>query len=345
MDAIRLRIEESESRFHARAARAAASRGRRREEPPDPVRTAFQRDRDRILHCKAFRRLKHKTQVFLAPRGDHYRTRITHTLEVMQIARTLARALNLNEDLAEATALGHDLGHTPFGHAGEAFLDRAMGGGFRHYEQSVRVVEVLENDGTGLNLTFEVRDGIARHSKGEQGQIFRKDPGKRAATLEGDLVRVADFVAYCSSDIDDAIRAGLIRADEIPAPVRELLGDNYSGRLHAILQDVIAATLANGLSEVAGSAGMEAALNDLREFLFKRVYFHPEVRREFEKAEGLITRIWEAVTGEPERFLDPRDLARYGLKQAAVDHIAGMTDTYAIDLYERLAIPQRWGVM
>lgn len=345
MDPIRQRIEASESRFHARAARAALSKGREREESPDEIRTAFQRDRDRVLHCKAFRRLKQKTQVFLAPKGDHYRTRITHTLEVMQIARTITRALNLNEDLAEAIALAHDLGHTPFGHAGEAFLDKAMGGGFRHYQQSVRVVEVLENDGAGLNLTVEVRDGIAKHSKGEKGQIFHKEAGKRALTLEGDVVRVADFIAYCSSDIDDAIRAGLIHAEEIPAEIRATLGDSYAGRLRAILHDVITASLGNGLAEITGSGEMEATLNALREFLFKRVYYHPDVRREFSKAEGLIMRVWDAVIAEPEKFLEARELERHGAKQAAVDFIAGMTDTYAINLYQSLAIPQSWGVM
>lgn len=342
---IRERLEADEARFHPRAARAALSRGRERAEAPDEIRTAFQRDRDRVLHCKAFRRLKRKTQVFLAPKGDHYRTRMTHTLEVMQIARTLARGLNLNEDLAEAIALGHDLGHTPFGHAGEAFLDKAMGGGFRHYQQSVRVVEVLEHDGAGLNLTFEVRDGIARHSKGEKGQIFRKEADKRAATLEGDLVRVADFVAYCSSDIDDAIRAGLITARELPTEVREVLGDSYSGRLRAILLDVIAATSENGLAEVTGSAQLEATLNNLREFLFKRVYFHPDVRREFNKAERVITTIWEAVTKEPEQYLEVRDIERHGLTTAAADYISGMTDTFAIDLCEKLLIPRAWSVV
>ncbi len=345
MQSIRERIEAAETRFHARAARAALSRGRARAEPPDEIRTAFQRDRDRVLHCKAFRRLKHKTQVFLAPKGDHYRTRITHTLEVMQLSRTLARALNLNEDLAEAIALGHDLGHTPFGHAGEAFLDKAMGGGFRHYQQSVRVVEVLENGGLGLNLTEEVRDGIAKHSKGEKGQIFRKDPAKRAITLEGDVVRVSDFIAYCSSDIDDAIRAGLITAAEIPPEIRAVLGDEYSGRLRVILLDVIDSTLENGLAEIAGSARMEATLEHLRKFLFERVYYHDAVRGEFTKAEGVITRIWESVNGAPEKFLDPADVEKYGLNQAAVDFISGMTDVYAIDLYQQLVVPQRWSVM
>jgi dGTPase len=345
MESIRERIEAAEARFHARAARAALSRGRARPEPQDEIRTAFQRDRDRVLHCKAFRRLKHKTQVFLAPKGDHYRTRITHTLEVMQLSRTLARALNLNEDLAEAIALGHDLGHTPFGHAGEAFLDKAMGGGFRHYQQSVRVVEVLENGGHGLNLTEEVRDGIAKHSKGEKGQIFRKDPSKRALTLEGDVVRVSDFIAYCSSDIDDAIRAGLITAAEIPPEIRAVLGDDYSGRLRNILLDVIHSTLDNGLTEIAGSARMESTLEHLRKFLFERVYYHPGVRGEFTKAEGVITRIWESVNGDPGKFLDPADVEKYGLNQAAVDFISGMTDVYAIDLYQQLVVPQRWSVM
>ena len=209
-----------------RAARSAETRGRDREEPEDDLRPSYQRDRDRIIHCKAFRRLKHKTQVFLAPEGDHYRTRLTHVLEVTQIARTIAKSLRLNEVLTEAIGLGHDLGHSAFGHAGEAALNKLVNGGFDHYRQSVRVVEVLENDGRGLNLTIEVRDGILKHSKGEKGELLRTRPKSRALTLEGDIVRISDIIAYVNHDIDDGIRAGILTEDDIPKTIRKTLGND-----------------------------------------------------------------------------------------------------------------------
>src|SRR5947207_11498645 len=232
MTTIRQQLEARERETLApQAAKSAESRGRLRPEPEDDVRPAFQRDRDRIIHCKAFRRLKHKTQVFFAPTGDHYRTRLTHTLEVSQIARSIAKVLRLNEELTEAIALGHDLGHTPFGHAGERVLQQLVPGGFEHYEQSLRIVDVLENDGHGLNLTWEVRDGIARHSKGKHGVPVGADPAHRASTIEGQIARVADIIAYVNHDVDDAVRAGLLRHEDLPRDLTDLLGDTSSQRI------------------------------------------------------------------------------------------------------------------
>src|ERR671924_223972 len=228
---IREQLEQRERDVLApQAAKSADTKGRLRPETEDPIRPAFQRDRDRVIHCKAFRRLKHKTQVFFAPTGDHYRTRLTHTLEVSQIARSIAKVLRLNEELTEAIALGHDLGHTPFGHAGERVLQTLVPGGFEHYEQSLRIVDVLENDGQGLNLTWEVRDGIARHSKGRDGAPVGLDPSKRAATLEGQIIRVADIIAYVNHDIDDAVRAGLLTVEDLPAAPSDVLGRSSSAR-------------------------------------------------------------------------------------------------------------------
>jgi dGTPase len=238
--------EDLESREYeilaAQAAKSRDTRGRLRPEPEDPIRPAFQRDRDRIIHCKAFRRLKHKTQVFFAPTGDHYRTRLTHTLEVSQIARSIAKVLRLNEELTEAIALGHDLGHTPFGHAGERVLQSLVPGGFEHYEQSLRIVDVLEHNGEGLNLTWEVRDGIARHSKGKHGVPVGADPAHRASTIEGQIARVADIIAYVNHDIDDAIRAGLIKAEDLPRERIELLGKTSSERIGRMVTDVVMQT-------------------------------------------------------------------------------------------------------
>ena len=245
---IREQLEQREREILAsQAALSAATRGRLRAEPEDPIRPAFQRDRDRIVHCKAFRRLKHKTQVFFAPMGDHYRTRLTHTLEVSQIARTIAKVLRLQEELTEAIALGHDLGHTPFGHAGERVLNDLAPGGFNHYEQSLRIVDVLENDGRGLNLTWEVRDGIAKHSKGKGGAPVGAAPDQRAATLEGQIARVADLVAYVNHDIDDAARAGLLTEADLPRSAIAVLGRSSSARIGTMVADVVHATLADRL--------------------------------------------------------------------------------------------------
>src|SRR5499433_3413883 len=254
------------------AAKSAESRGRLRPEAEDDVRPAFQRDRDRIIHCKAFRRLKHKTQVFFAPAGDHYRTRLTHTLEVSQIARTVAKVLRLHEELTEAIALGHDLGHTPFGHAGERVIDRLMPGGFNHYEQSLRIVDVLENNGRGLNLTWEVRDGIAKHSKGKSGAPVGMPADRRASTIEGQIMRVADLIAYVNHDIDDATRAGLLTPSELPAEPIAVLGSTSSARIAALVRDVVTETLAADLSEIRMSEAVLQAVLDMRSFLFEAVY-------------------------------------------------------------------------
>jgi dGTPase len=278
-----------------RAARSAETRGRDREEEEDDLRPAYQRDRDRIIHCKSFRRLKHKTQVFLAPEGDHYRTRLTHVLEVTQIARTIAKSLRLNEVLTEAIGLGHDLGHSAFGHAGEAALNKLVKGGFDHYRQSVRVVETLENDSRGLNLTVEVRDGILKHSKGEKGELLRSRPKSRALTLEGDIVRISDIIAYVNHDIDDGIRAGIITGDDIPKDIRDTL---------------------------------------------ENMYFTPTVRNEFVKAQRILTALFEYVVAHPDEFF-PKDSGE-PVERLAIDFIAGMTDRYALKLYERLFMPRPW---
>src|SRR5689334_9485192 len=270
---IREALEQRERETLApQAAKSADSRGRLRPEPEDDVRPAFQHDRDRIIHSKAFRRLKHKTQVFFAPAGDHYRTRLTHSLEVSQIARTIAKVLRLHEELTEAIALGHDLGHTPFGHAGERVLDSLMPGGFRHYEQSLRVVDVLENDGQGLNLSFEVRDGIGRHSKGKDGSPVGVDPARRAATLEGQIMRVADLIAYVNHDIDDAVRAGVLNEGELPREPVKVLGSSSSARIAAMVKDVVKETLDGGLTEIRMSEGVLDATLAMRSFLFDAVY-------------------------------------------------------------------------
>jgi dGTPase len=324
------------------AARSGDSRGRVRAEVEDPVRPAFHRDRDRIIHTKAFRRLKHKTQVFFSPQGDHYRTRLTHTLEVSQIARTMAKVLRLNEDLTEAIALGHDLGHTPFGHAGERVLSRLVPGGFEHYEQSLRIVDVLERDRTGLNLTWEVRDGIARHSKGKNGLPVGSPPDQRASTIEGQLARVADIVAYVNHDIDDAVRAGIIRDEALPPQAVALLGRTPSERIGTLVTDVVTQTLAGGLGEVRMTPEVLQAILDLRAFMFEAVYENPTATAEFAKADGILGGLWDRVRQHPDRFLDLRTVEEEGLDQAAQDFLAGMTDRYAVNLFERLFIPKPW---
>jgi dGTPase len=324
----------------SRAARSAETRGRDREEPEDDIRPSYQRDRDRIVHCKAFRRLKHKTQVFLAPEGDHYRTRLTHVLEVTQIGRTIAKSLRLNEVLTEAIGLGHDLGHSAFGHAGEAALNKLVHGGFDHYRQSVRVVEVLENDGRGLNLTIEVRDGILKHSKGEKGELLRKRPKSRALTLEGDIVRISDIIAYVNHDIDDGVRAGLLREDDIPADIRKTLGTNAAQRIDRMVRDVIDATLANDYEAIGMSAEVLEALEGLRTYMFEHMYLIPEVRGEFEKAQKILTALFEYVVAHPEEYLDVS--SGEPVERLAIDFIAGMTDRYAMNLYAKLFLPKPW---
>jgi dGTPase len=344
MTNIRQQMEDRERAILAQqAAKSGDSRGRLREEPPDPIRPAFQRDRDRVIHCKAFRRLKHKTQVFFAPTGDHYRTRLTHTLEVSQIARSIAKVLQLNEDLTEAIALGHDLGHTPFGHAGERVLNDLIPGGFNHYEQSLRIVDVLENDRAGLNLTWEVRDGIARHSKGKSGMPVGAAPEHRASTIEGQIARVADIIAYVNHDIDDAVRAGLLREEDLPRAHVTVLGANGPERIGRMVTDVVVQSLDGGLSEIRMSEPILEATVGLRSFLFEAVYENELATSEFRKAGGILGGLWEKVRESPNEFLDPRTIEEEGLDAAARDFLAGMTDRYTISLYEQLFIPKSWG--
>jgi dGTPase len=326
------------------ATRSDRSKGRLRPEAEDPVRPAFQRDRDRIVHCKAFRRLKHKTQVFFAPTGDHYRTRLTHTLEVSQIARTIAKVLRLHEELTEAIALGHDLGHTPFGHAGERVIDTLMPGGFNHYDQSLRIIDLLENDGRGLNLTWEVRDGIAKHSKGKSGAPIGMSTERRAATLEGQIMRVADLIAYVNHDIDDATRAGLLRAQDLPTGSVAVLGSSASARIGSLVTDVVTATLEGGMTEIRMSEPILAAVVELRSFLFDTVYENSVATVEFRKASDILSGLWEKIRERPEEFLDRRTLDQEGLDAAVRDFVAGMTDRYAVRLFEQLFIPKPWAI-
>jgi dGTPase len=344
--------EQEEQRLSPLAARASQSRGRERPEPESELRTVFQRDRDRIIHSKSFRRLKHKTQVFIAPLGDHYRTRLTHTLEVSQIARTMARALRLNEDLVEAITLAHDVGHTPFGHSGEHALDRLLPSGFRHNLQSLRVVEVLEKDGAGLNLSHEVRDGIRGHSKPREGLL---DPThwQVAGTLEGQLVKLADGIAYINHDIDDAERARLLRPEDLPRAAIEVVGTRHAQRINTMVMDVVAHNwwIGDGSAPPAGRAptiGMSPrvlhAANTLRDFMFENVYHHALNERERVKAERLITSLFEHFTRYPEQL--PAEFRESGrddsVEQMATDYIAGMTDRFAIRCFLDLNAPSEW---
>jgi len=342
---IREQLEQREREILApQAAKSADSRGRLRPEREDDVRPAFQRDRDRVIHSKAFRRLKHKTQVFFAPAGDHYRTRLTHTLEVSQIARTIAKVLRLHEELTEAIALGHDLGHTPFGHAGEKIIDTLIPGGFNHYEQSLRIVDVLENDGRGLNLTWEVRDGIAKHSKGKSGAPVGMAAALRASTIEGQIMRVADLIAYVNHDIDDAIRAGLMNEGDVPRDLVEALGATSSARIGTMVRDVVTQTLDGGLNEIRMSDPVLDSVLRLRSFLFDAVYENRIATAEFRKASDILSGLWEKVRERPDEFLDRRTIEKEGLDVAVRDFIAGMTDRYAIRLFEQLFIPKPWAI-
>jgi dGTPase len=342
----------------AHAVRSARSRGRERPEPRDFIRTEFQRDRDRILHSKAFRRLMHKTQVFLAPEGDHYRTRLTHTLEVAQIARTIARAICAHEDLTEAIVLGHDLGHPPFGHAGEQALDRLMAGdgGFRHDLQSLRIVELLERrrtrEGTyedGLNLTWEVRDGIGGHSKGPRDldalpAAGDQLPESMPATLEGQIARVADRVAYVHHDTDDAIRAGLIDERDVPAAVREALGETRGAWVDTTVRDIVARSAGRARLEMGDD--VRVALNRLKDFLFEAVYNGSAAKAETGKAQRLLADLFAYFVEHPQEMSDEfRGLAERGqatAQRAACDFLAGMTDRFAIRMQERLFVPKAW---
>jgi dGTPase len=339
---IREEIEEREREYLSPyACLSAESKGRIRPEEECTIRSAFQRDRNRIVYCKAYRRLKHKTQVFLSPSGDHYRTRLTHTLEMVEISRTMARALRLNEDLVGAIAHGHDLGHTPFGHAGETVLNELMPGGFTHYRQSLRVVDVLENDGLGLNLTYEVRDGIAKHSKG-YGEVIPTNNRDMPVTAEGCVIRWADIIAYLSHDLDDAIRSGVIREEDIPDECVAVLGRSHSQRILSMVQGVLAATrpadgrLVFGVSDTVGGA-----MQQLREFLFHKVYRSPRVHNEFIKATKTLRELF-AYCLEHRDFLE-REMGSFAASSSAerraCDFIASMTDRYAQNMYQRLFLP------
>ena len=318
------------------------TKGRAVQEEPCAIRTPFQRDRNRIVYSKAFRRLKYKTQVFLAPTGDHYRTRLTHTLEVSEIARTLGRALFLNEDLLEAIALGHDLGHTPFGHAGEAVLNELMSGGFSHYSQSLRVVDVLENDGAGLNLTYEVRDGIIKHSKG-YGKIIPDDPSELAGTIEGRVVRIADIMAYLNHDLDDAIRSGVISEKDIPALCQDVLGKHHSRRIVSMVEGVLAGTAPQGEHLVFGVEEKTGqAMQELRQFLYHNVYRAEQVHSEFVKASKMLRELFVYFM-ENQEFLDSY-MGSYAestsLERRVGDFVASMTDRYAQDMYQKIFWPK-----
>ncbi len=311
------------------------SKGRDRPEEECDVRTVFQRDRDRILHSKSFRRLKDKTQVFLSPQGDHYRNRLTHTLEVSQIARTIAKALCLNEDLVEAIALGHDLGHTPFGHAGERALNKIHPGGFAHYKQSVRVVEVLEKNGEGLNLTKEVRDGILNHRT-----------SGHPATLEGQVVRFSDKMAYIHHDMDDAQRAGIITEDDIPITLRILLGENTRDRLNTFIHDIIENS--TGKDHITMSDDIQEGLNDMRTLMFHNVYENPVAKSEEKKAVHMLEEMYEYYNSFPnEMSTEYRELIARGEKkeQVVCDYLSGMTDQYAMEKFRELFIPVGWNIL
>jgi len=342
---IREELEEIEKRVLSPfAALSSESKGRVRPEEPCPIRTAFQRDRDRIIHSKSFRRMKHKTQVFLSPTGDHYRTRLTHVIEVSQIARTISKALRLNEDLTEAIGLGHDLGHTPFGHAGEDALNEIYPGGFKHVIHSLRVVDVLERDGQGLNLTYEVRDGISKHSKG-MGPV--DNPKYRPETMEGQVVRVSDLVAYANHDVDDAIRAGLITIDDLPQECLRVLGRTNSERINRMVSDIIFETKKLGEKKVVTSKEVEEAMVELRNYLFNTVYMNEGVRSNFLKAKKMMKELYEYFCSNPEDFWkinkkSPREGET--IERAVCDFIAGMTDSYAISTYEKIFLPKRWHV-
>jgi dGTPase len=328
---VRERQEGLEARILSeRAALSAQSKGRERQERPDALRTDFQRDRDRLVHCKAFRRLKHKTQVFIAPEGDHYRVRLTHTLEVAQIARTLARALRLNEDLTEAIALGHDLGHTPFGHLGETALTPFLERPFRHSEQSLRVVDHLERDGRGLNLTWEVRDGILGHPWAMP----------TPSTLEGQVVRLADRLGYVNHDIDDAIRAGILTEGHLPGDAVEVLGRSHGERIETLVTDIVETS--TDAEEVRMSDPVAEALGVLRDFMFERVYLRGEAEAEQEKAMSLIRGLFSHYLEHPEEVPAEYHSAPGELPARVADYIAGMTDRYALRIYQQLFLPQAW---
>ena len=329
--------EEQEKREHLifspYASFSDESRGRDRDEEPCPMRTIYQRDRDRIIHCKTFRRLKHKTQVFLAPEGDHYRTRLTHTLEVAQIARSIARALNLNEDLTEAIALGHDLGHTPFGHAGERTLNSLCPMGFAHYKQSIRVVEFLEKDGQGLNLTWEVRDGILNHRT-----------SGNPSTLEGKAVRLSDKIAYINHAIDDGISAGILKESDIPSEYTDVLGNSTKERLNTMISDIIMNSI--GKNDLVMSEPVRKAMTELRKFMFESLYLNPTAKSEEAKADKLITELYRYYVANTDKLPDTykRFITEFDERpeQVVCDYIAGMSDQYSISKFQEIFVPKAW---
>lgn len=331
---IREQLEENEYRILSPyASHSRETKGRDRKETLCDMRTEYQRDRDRIIHCKSFRRLKHKTQVFLAPEGDHYRTRLTHTLEVSQIARSISRALMLNEDLTEAAALGHDLGHTPFGHAGERALNEVCSFGFAHYEQSVRIVEKLEKDGRGLNLTKEVRDGILNHRT-----------SGHPSTLEGKVVRLSDKIAYINHDIDDAIRAGILREEHIPQKYRNILGENTKTRLNTLIHDIVCNS--QGKDDIIMSDRIGNAMQELRAFMFESVYTNPLAKGQEKKAEDMIKELYNYYLVHQEALPDEYTYYIHELGEApervVCDYIAGMSDQYSVMKFEELFVPTFW---
>jgi dGTPase len=337
---IREQTEKREEALSPHAAKSKFSRGRLKREEPCPIRTSFQRDRDRIIYSKAFRRLKHKTQVFIAPLGDHYVTRLTHTLEVSQIARTIARALNLNEDLAEAIALGHDLGHTPFGHIGEEVLNELYQDGFKHNEQSLRVVDLLEKEGQGLNLTWEVRDGILNHSKG-QAEILGEGWGD-ANTLEGQLCKIADIVAYVNHDVEDAIRAGIISQNDLPEPVLETLGYVHSQRINTLVRDIINCSWQvsgndnSSYATISMSPEVLDVTNMLRQFLFDKVYYPSLTKEDAVRAQKVLRLLYSHFLKHEDRL--PQEFASLpdNSERKVIDYIAGMSDQYALRLAEEI---------
>ncbi len=327
------------------AAFSCESKGRARPERECNIRTCFQRDRDRVIHSKAFRRLKHKTQVFISPTNDHYRTRLTHVIEVSQIARTISRALVLNEDLTEAIALGHDLGHTPFGHSGEAGLNEVFPGGFKHVRQSMRIIDVLEHDGEGLNLTHEVRDGIAKHSKGWGTEGIDTEEN-RPLTLEGQVTKISDLVAYANHDLDDAIRSGIISPGDIPEKYISVLGKTASRRINTMVVDIVEQTMDGSLDRVLMSEEVLEALMGLRTYLYENVYTNRRLLSLHEKSKKVVKELYLYFCENEEVFREnfcktpPREGET--LERAVCDFIAGMSDLYALSLYQKIFLPSRW---
>jgi dGTPase len=344
---VREGIEAWERQYLSPYARLSAeSQGRATREKPCPIRTKFQRDRDRIVYSNAFRRLKHKTQVFLSPLGDHYRTRLTHTLEVSEIARTIARALRLNEDLTEAIALGHDLGHTPFGHGGEVVLKEIYSEKFSHREQSIRVVDVLENHGRGLNLTLEVRDGILKHSKG-YGSVVPQEPSEMPSTVEGRVVRFADIMAYLNHDLDDAMRSGVIRRKDVPKECTELLGRSHSERVRTMINDLVMFTrIEDGQMLLGVSEAVSEGMATLRRFLYDNVYRSDRVHNEFVKAKKILSELYYyLLENKPilQKELKKMEMGNFPPDTAqdrmVCDFVASITDRYALNLYEEIFFP------